>query len=113
MNIQIYGKSKCFDTTKAERWFKERKIPYQFIDLPRFGMSGREFDKVLRAVGGVEKLTDWEKKDPDIDLMRYMDDRTAREDKLFDRPELIKTPVVRNGKLVTVGYCPEIWAQWS
>ena len=68
---------------------------------------------MLRAVGGVEKLTDWEKKDPDIDLMRYMDDRTAREDKLFDRPELIKTPVVRNGKLVTVGYCPEIWAQWS
>ena len=113
MNIQIYGKSKCFDTKKAERWFKERKIPYQFIDLPRFGMSGWEFDNVLRAVGGVEKLTDWEKKDPDIDLMRYMDDRTAREDKLFDRPELIKTPVVRNGKLVTVGYCPEIWAQWS
>lgn len=112
MNIQIYGKSKCFDTKKAERWFKERKIPYQFIDLPKFGMSGREFDNVLRAVGGVEKLTDWEKKDPDIDLMRYMDDRTAREDKLFDRPELMKTPVVRNGKLATVGYCPEIWAQW-
>ena len=113
MNIQIYGKSKCFDTKKAERWFKERKINYQFIDLPKFGMSGREFDNVLRAVGGVDKLTDWDKKDADIDLMRYTDDKIAKEDKLFDRPELMKTPVVRNGKQATVGYCPEIWSEWK
>ena len=57
MNIQIFGKSKCFDTKKAERWFKERRIKYQFIDLPKFGMSGKEFDSVLRAVGGIDKLT--------------------------------------------------------
>ena len=58
LNIQIFGKSKCFDTKKAERWFKERRIKYQFIDLPKFGMSGKEFDSVLRAVGGIDKLTD-------------------------------------------------------
>ena len=113
MNIQIFGRSKCFDTKKAERWFKERRIRYQSIDLNRYGMSGGEFDSVLRAVGGVDRLIDWDKKDPQIDLMRYMDDTRAKEDKLFDDPKLMKTPVVRNGKKATVGYCPEIWATWE
>ena len=113
MNIQIFGKSKCFDTKKAERYFKERRIRYQFIDLPRFGMSGREFDSVLRAVGGVDKLIDWDGKSGEITLMRYMDDAAAKEDKIFENPGLMKTPVVRNGKQATVGYCPEIWAAWE
>lgn len=113
MNIQIFGKSKCFDTKKAERWFKERRIRFQNIDLIRYGMSGGEFDSVLRAVGGVDKLIDWDKKDPQTDLMRYMDDARAKEDKLFDDPKLMKTPIVRNGKKATVGYCPEIWETWE
>ncbi len=113
MNIQIFGKSKCFDTKKAERWFKERRIRFQSIDLIRYGMSGGEFDSVLRAVGGVDKLIDWDKKDPQTDLMRYMDDARAKEDKLFDDPKLMKTPIVRNGKKATVGYCPEIWETWE
>ncbi len=113
MNIQIFGSGKCFDTKKAERWFKERKIKFQSIDLVRYGMSGGEFDSVLRAVGGVDKLIDWEKKSPQIDLMRYMDDARAKEDKLFDEPKLMKTPVVRNGKQATVGYCPEVWESWK
>ena len=113
MNIQIFGKSKCFDTKKAERWFKERRIKYQYINLKRYGMSGKEFDSVLRAVGGIDKLTDWDSKDLDVTLMKYMDDARAKEDKVFDNPELMKTPVVRNGKLATVGYCPEIWEKWE
>ena len=113
MNIQIFGKNKCFDTKKAERWFKERKIKFQSIDLKRYGMSGKEFDSVLRAVGGIDKLIDWESKSADITLMKYMDDQRAKEDKVFDNPELMKTPVVRNGKLATVGYCPEIWEKWE
>ena len=112
MNIQIFGKSKCFDTNKAERWFKERRIKYQSVDLLRYGMSGGEFDSVLRAVGGIDRLIDWEQKAPEIDLMRYMDDKTAKEDQVFDNPKLMKTPVVRNGKQATVGYCPEIWETW-
>ena len=67
MNIQIFGLAKSFDTKKAERWFKERRIAYQFVDMKRFGLSGREFDSVLRAVGGVDKLVDWEGKDPELD----------------------------------------------
>ena len=113
MNIQIFGKAKCFDTKKAERWFKERRIKYQSIDLIRFGMAGKEFDSVLRAVGGIDQLIDWDSKDPQITLMRYMDDKTAKEDKVFDDPKLMKTPIVRNGKQATVGYCPEIWATWE
>ncbi len=113
MNIQIFGKNKCFDTKKAERYFKERRIKFQSIDLKRYGMSGKEFDSVLRAVGGIDNLIDWEGKHPDITLMKYMDDRTAKEDKVFDNPELMKTPVVRNGKQATVGYHPEIWGNWE
>ena len=113
MNIQIFGTSKSFDTKKAERYFKERRIKFQSIDLAKYGMSGREFDSVLRAVGGIDNLIDWDKKHPDIDLMRYMDDPVAKEDKVFDDPTLMKTPVVRNGKQATAGYCPEIWAAWE
>ena len=113
MNIQIFGRSKCFDTKKAERWFKERRIKFQSIDLVKYGMSGGEFDSVLRAVGGIDNLIDWTVKDLEIDLMRYMDDKRAKEDKVFDQPKLMKTPVVRNGKQATVGYCPEIWETWE
>ena len=113
MNIQIFGKNKCFDTKKAERYFKERRIRYQYVDLSRYGLSGKEFDAVLRGVGGSDKLIDWESRADEITLMRYMEDTVAKEDKVFDNPTLAKTPIVRNGKQVTVGYCPEIWANWE
>ena len=113
MNIQIFGKSKSFDTKQAERYFKERRIKFQSIDLVRYGMSGKEFDSVLRAVGGIDNLIDWDSSAPEVTLMKYMDDRIAKEDKVFDHPELMKAPVVRNGKQATVGYCPEIWASWE
>ena len=113
MNIQIFGSSKSFDPKKAERWFKERRIKFQSIDVVKYGMSNGEFDSVLRAVGGIDNLIDWEVKHPDIDLMRYMDDKTAKEDKVFDNPKLMKQPVVRNGKKATVGYCPDVWKGWE
>ena len=113
MNIQIFGKSKCFDTKKAERYFKERRIKYQYVDLLRFGLSGKEFDAVLRGVGGIDELIDWQGKQDEITMMRYMDDKTAKEDKVFDNPALMRTPIVRNGKFVTLGYCPEVWATWE
>ncbi len=113
MNIQIFGKSKCFDTKKAERYFKERRVKFQSVDLLRFGLSGKEFDSVLRAVGGIDNLIDWDGKHPDITLMKYMDDVRAKEDKVFDNPELMRTPIVRNGKEATVGYRPEVWTKWE
>ncbi len=113
MNIQIFGTTKSFDTKKAERWFKERRIKYQFVDMKRYGLSGKEFDSVLRAVGGVDKLVDWEGKDPDLDLLRYLASETAKEDKIYENQDLIRLPVVRNGKKATVGYAPEVWQQWA
>lgn len=113
MNIQIFGKSKSFDTKKAERYFKERRTSFQSIDLLRFGLSGKEFDSVLRAVGGIDNLIDWDSKDPDILILRYTEDSRAKEDKVFDRPELMKAPIVRNGKQATVGFAPEVWETWK
>ena len=113
LNIQIFGKGKCFDSKKAERYFKERRIKYQYVDLLRYGLSGKEFDAVLRAVGGVDNLIDWSSKSDSITLMKYMDDMRAKEDKIFDDPSLMRTPIVRNGKQATVGFCPEIWSKWE
>ncbi len=113
MNIQIFGKNKCFDTKKAERYFKERRIKYQMVDLIRFGLSGKEFDAVLRGVGGIDNLIDWDGKSQQITNMKYMDSPQNKEDIIFDDPSLMKTPIVRNGKFVTVGYCPEVWATWE
>lgn len=113
MNIQIFGKNKCFDTKKAERYFKERRIKYQYVDLLCYGLSGKEFDAVLRGVGGVDNLIDWDGKSDQTALLRYMDDPRAKEDKIFVDPGLMRTPIVRNGKQVTVGFCPDVWKDWE
>ena len=112
MNIQIYGKSKCFDTKKAERYFKERRIKYQRIDLPKYGMSAGEFRSVCQAVGGVDKMVDGEGKYPDLDLLRYLTPE-AQVEKLLENPSLLRTPIVRNGKQATLGFCPEVWGSWT
>lgn len=110
MNIQVFGKSKCFDTKKAERYFKERKIKFQSIDLPRFGMSPRELESVIANVG-LSALIDEKAKDAEI--LKYLAYDADKVQKLFENPSLIKTPIVRNGKKATVGYCPEIWKDWE
>lgn len=111
MNIQIFGKKKCFDTKKAERYFKERKIRYQSVDLPRFGMSRGELSSVKAAVGGIEALVD--EKAGGALLVKYLAGEDAKQEKLLENPALLRTPIVRNGKQATVGYCPEIWKTWE
>ena len=110
MNIQIFGKQKCFDTKKAERYFKERRIKYQYIDVLRYGMSRGELNSVKSAVG-LEAMID--KNDEDYPLVQYLASDEAKLDKLYEDAYLIKTPIVRNGKQATVGYCPEIWKTWE
>jgi len=110
MNIQIFGKKKCFDTKKAERYFKERRIKFQNIDLLRYGMSRGEFDSVKRAVG-LDGLID--PAAPGVELLTYLAYDADREEKLLDDPEFMKTPIVRNGKQATVGFCPDVWATWE
>ncbi len=110
MNIQIFGKSKCFDTKKAERYFKERRIKFQSVDLLKYGMSAGELKSVKAAVG-LEALVDWDH--PDAALLKYLAYDDDKLQKLLDDPRLIKTPVVRNGKQATVGYCPDVWKDWT
>lgn len=106
-------KKKCFDTKKAERYFKERNIRVQMIDMAEKGMSKGEFTNVKQAVGGVEALIDENCKDKDLlALLKYLSPED-REEKLLLNPQAIKTPVVRNGKKATVGYRPEIWKEWE
>lgn len=113
MNIQIFGTKKCNDTKKAERFFKERGIKYQFIDIKEKGMSKGEFTSVAQANGGIEKMINWEGKDQDtLALLKYIADEDKLE-KILENPQVIRTPVVRNGKQSTLGYRPEAWKGWS
>ena len=110
MNIQIFGKKKCFDTKKAERYFKERRIKVQNIDVVRYGMSRGEFTSVKRVLG-LDALTD--PSAPDVEMLTYLAHEADKEEKLLEEPWLLKTPIVRNGKQATVGYSPDIWAGWE
>ncbi len=110
MNIQIYASKKNFDTQKAERYFKERRIKYQYIDISRYPMSRGEFSSVRSSVG-LDALMDKDSKEyPLLKYLAYDDDKAQ---KIMEDPGLLKTPVVRNGKKATVGYCPEVWKEWE
>lgn len=113
MNIQIFGTKKCFDTKKAERYFKERGIKAQFIDLKEKGMSKGELTSVIQAVKGMDNVIDQDCKDKDtLALIKYISEEDRLE-KLLENQQVLKTPIVRNGKQATVGYRPEIWKGWA
>ena len=114
MNIQIYGTSKCFDTKKAQRYFKERGIKFQFIDLAKFGMSKGEYNSIKTALKiKLDDLVNEKSKKYDSSFIKYLASEEAKEEKLLENQELFKTPIVRNGKKATLGYCPEIWKEWE
>ena len=113
MNIQIFGTNKCFDTKKAMRYFKERNIKFQFIDMKEKGMSKGEYNKVKQAVGGLHAMLDEKCKDKDaLALIQYIADED-KDEKVLENQKVLKTPIVRNGNQATVGFCPEIWKNWS
>ena len=98
---------------KQKRFFKERGIKYQFVDMKKKGMSKGEFNSVAQANGGLDHMINWEGKDQNLlALIKYI----ANEDKLekvLENPQVIKTPVVRNGKQSTLGYQPDVWKKWN
>jgi arsenate reductase-like glutaredoxin family protein len=113
MNIQIFGTKKSSDTRKAERWFKERRIRAQVIDLLDKGISKGELRSVAQACGGLDALLDENTRDRDaLALVKYTA-AAQREDALLERPQLLRQPIVRNGRRAAVGYCPEIYEQWQ
>ena len=112
MNIQIFGKPKCFDTKKAERYFKERKIKYQYVDIQKYGLSKGEFESV-RASVGLRELIDTTVKEYKTLNMQNLGVGNVAAEVLFNNPKLYRTPIVRNGRKATVGYCPEVWKDWE
>ena len=110
MNIQIFGKTKCFDTKKAERYFKERRVKFHRIDILDVGLSHGELKSVKNAVG-LEAMVDG--KAPSAEILTYLAYDADKEEKLFENPSFFRTPIVRNGKLATVGYCPDVWKDWE
>ncbi|MDO4976216.1 MAG: arsenate reductase family protein [Eubacteriales bacterium] len=113
MNIQIFGTKKSFDSKKAERYFKERGIKYQFIDMKEKGLSKGEFTSVSQAVGGLDQMIDLDCKDKNLlALVQYLstEDKLA---KVLENQKLLRVPIVRNGKQATIGYEPDIWKNWK
>lgn len=113
MNIQIFGTKKSFDTKKAQRYFKERRIKFQFIDLREKEMSKGELQSVMRAAGGLDALIDPKAKDQDtVALITYLAE-SQKFDKLLENQQILCEPIVRNGKQATVGYEPDTWKTWE
>jgi arsenate reductase len=111
MNIQIFGARKSFDTKKAERWFKERRIKYQYIDLDSKGLSPGEY-RSIRAAVGYDALVDRDSPDYRELGIDYLLPQAAEEE-LLENPWLFRAPIVRNGRQATVGYCPDVWKTWE
>ena len=113
MNIQIFGTNKCFDTKKAMRYFKERNIKYQFVDMKEKGLSKGEYNSVKQAVGGLDKMVNANCKDKDLlALIKYIADED-KDEKVLENQKVLLTPIVRNGRQATVGYKPEVWKEWK
>ena len=112
MNIQLFGRKKCFDTKKAERYFKERGIKFQSIDIDKYGMSRGELNSVKSAVG-IENLIDKNGKEYERLNLKYIVTTETPEEMLLNNPKLFVTPIVRNGRQATIGYKPEIWKTWT
>ena len=114
MNIQIFGTNKCKDSGKAQRWFKERGIKFQAIDLSRKGLAPGELRHVAAAVGGLQQLIDTAgKRYRDKGLVHAAPTGPRLEQLLLDAPLLLRTPIVRNGRQATVGHCPDVWSEWK
>ncbi len=109
MNIQIFGTKKCNDTKKAQRFFKERNIKFHFRDLTEKGLSPGELQNISRAIK-IDDLIDTESKQYQKRGMQFMVFNV--EEELLEDPLLLKTPIVRNGKEVTIGFEPEVWKEW-
>lgn len=107
--FQIFGTAKCSDTRKAQRFFQERRIKFHFRDLHEKGISKGELDAISARIP-VDELIDRNGKrfrERQLEYKVFSVEEVLLEDAL-----LFKTPIVRFGKLVTVGYQPDEWKKW-
>lgn len=109
MIIQIFGTKKCKDTQKAIRFFKERRIQFQFIDLNEKGISPGELSSIKKYYY-LEDIIDTYSKEYERLNLKYI--KHDIEEQLLKHPLLFITPVLRSDFGVTVGYEPEMWQDW-
>ena len=112
MNVQIFGRRDCSDTRKAERWFRERRIPFQFVDLKIKGLAPRELESVAAAVGW-EALADRDSKHWREKGLAFATPARIPKLLLADPLLLLRTPIVRNAPAATVGFRSEVWREWE
>ncbi len=113
MNIQIYASKKNFDVQKAERYFKERRIPFTSVDMKKHKLGARELQLFIRAAGSVKQLLDPDAKGEKADYVRHLTLDNIIQEVILENPSLMKAPIVRNGNQVTIGFQPDIWAEWK
>lgn len=111
MNIQIYVNKKNPDVLKAERFFKERRIPYQLLDLKKHKLGRKELETFARAVG-IKELVDREGKKALERPVAHMSTESLILAELLSDPSALRSPIVRNGTRVTVGADEETWKAW-
>ena len=110
--IQIYMHKRNFDVQKAERYFKERRIAVQLVDMVKHKPSRREVQLFMQRLG-VPGMFDTAGKLYPGHIVRFTSDPDVIVEKVMAEPQLLKSPIVRNGQLVTTGFCPEIWETWK
>lgn len=113
MNIQIYAAKKNPDVLKAERFFKERRIPYQMMDLKKHKLGRRELELFARAAGGAQALVDRSGQKALERPVAHMSSDSLILDALMDDPSPLVSPIVRNGSKATVGAQEAVWKEWA
>jgi arsenate reductase (glutaredoxin) len=115
VGLQLFGTRKCPETRKAERFLKERGIPYQFIDLTDKGISLGELKSVAAALAAAglgraelaAALIDESSRRYGERGLAYMDFDLEAE--ILADPLLLRTPILRDGRKAAVGFDPEAW----
>lgn len=111
MNIQIYALKKNFDTQKAERFFKERRVAYQLMDLKKHKLGQRELALFARRLGA-QNLVDRSNPDALSHPVAHTDDEQYILEKLLENPRFLRTPIVRCGEQATLGVDEKTWEAW-
>lgn len=106
MVVQIYGRRKCKTSRKAERFFSERGIAFQSVDIDAKAPGRRELELFAEVIG-IDAILDAESKAYRDRGFAYMEFDAI--DEIASDPRLLRTPIVREGRACAVGDDPAFW----
>ncbi len=112
MNIQIYSHKKNFDVQKAERFFKERNIKFQSIDLKKHKLGKKELEIFIHSAGSIENLIDRSDKNINKHKVALLFSTSHMMDAILEDASCLRSPIVRNGMQITIGADEKIWQEW-